>query len=77
MILSETAVIVVLGIVAGLILCRFAMRLVVTFLYDVRPNDPTTFGAAAATLAAVGIAAAALPAWRAATVDPVASLREE
>ncbi|HEY2853261.1 MAG TPA: ABC transporter permease [Gemmatimonadaceae bacterium] len=77
MILSETAGIVALGVVAGIVLSAFATRFIVTFLYDIRPNDPASFSAAAAILAVVGGAAAALPAWRAATLDPVASLREE
>ena len=52
-------------------------RLATAFLYGVRPTDPATLTGAALILAVVGVAAAALPAWRAARLDPVAALREE
>ena len=44
-------------------------------LYGLEPHDLTTLGAAAAVLAAVGIAAAWLPAWRASRVDAAEVLR--
>ncbi len=45
------------------------------FLFEVRPTDPWTMGAVAAALAAAALAASAVPAWRAARVDPAATLR--
>jgi len=48
-----------------------------TFLFDVSPFDPLTMIAAAALVFALAIAASALPAWRAASVDPIRALRGE
>jgi ABC-type lipoprotein release transport system permease subunit len=46
-------------------------------VYGVRPNDPLTFGAAAAVLIIVAFAASCIPARRAMRVDPVVALRHE
>ena len=46
-------------------------------LFEVRPSDPLALGAAAATLLLVGLLATAVPARRAAEVDPMRVLREE
>ena len=71
------AVPVLVGTVGGwgaaLGLGRFARG----FLFGVPASDPLTFGATAALLVTVGLAAALLPARRAARVDPVLALQEE
>jgi putative ABC transport system permease protein len=77
MVLREVATIVTVGVVLGVALSLGATRLVVSFLYEIAPTNPATLGVSAAVLVAVGLAAAALPAWRAAKLDPVAALREE
>jgi putative ABC transport system permease protein len=64
---------IALGVVAALALSRFAASL----LFQVTPGDPTTYVLAALVLSAVAAVAAALPARRAARVDPVVTLREE
>jgi putative ABC transport system permease protein len=43
----------------------------------VQPLDLVTFSGAALVLASVAVAAAVLPAWRAARVDPAVALRQE
>src|SRR5262249_37779711 len=48
-----------------------------SLLFNVRPNDPLTFGAVGALLALIACAAAAMPAVRAARVDPMLALRSE
>jgi putative ABC transport system permease protein len=44
-------------------------------LYDVAPRDPRMLGAAAATVVSVALAAAWVPARRAARINPVDALR--
>jgi putative ABC transport system permease protein len=62
-----------MGLAASLLLAR----LLGTLLFEVAPTDPVTSIAVAILLGAVGLAAAALPAHRAATVDPLVALRVE
>jgi putative ABC transport system permease protein len=52
-------------------------RLLQAFLFDVTPTDPATFAMVAALLALAGLSAAAVPAWRAARVDPTRALHAE
>jgi ABC-type antimicrobial peptide transport system permease subunit len=47
------------------------------FLFEVHPNDPGIFAGALTVLAAAGLLASALPAHRAAAVDPLVALRSE
>lgn len=77
LVMGEVGRIVAAGVVIGVALSLGATRLVVSFLYGVKPNDPTTLLGSIVVLAAVGVAAAAVPAWRAARLDPVEALREE
>jgi ABC-type lipoprotein release transport system permease subunit len=51
-------------------------RFVGALLYQVEARDPVTLVSAAATLAAIGAIAAALPAYRASRIDPAVVLRE-
>jgi predicted permease len=54
-----------------------AGRAVRSFLFGVQPIDPVTLSASAAILVLVCAIAAAVPAWRAAQVNPVEALRAE
>jgi predicted permease len=64
-----------IGIVVGLLLAGILTRFVATQLYDLSPLDPLTLATASALLFGVALAAAFVPAWRAAKVDPVVALR--
>ncbi|HXF23829.1 MAG TPA: ABC transporter permease [Gemmatimonadaceae bacterium] len=76
MVMGEVGLIVGLGVGIGILLTLGLTRLVSAFLYGVAPSDPTTMVLSAVMLAGVAFAAAMLPAWRAARLDPVTALRE-
>jgi ABC-type antimicrobial peptide transport system permease subunit len=77
MVLGEVGRIVLAGVLIGVALSAGATRLMKALLYGLTPTDPMTLTMSAAILFGVAICAAALPAWRAARLDPVAALREE
>jgi len=63
----------VLGLAAGV----FASRLLEQIVYRANPRDPVVVGGTVLTMALLGVAASAIPAWRALAVDPSKLLREE
>ena len=65
------------GIAAGLVGAAALGRTLSTLVFGVQVHDPVTYGAVAATLAVVALAACSLPARRASLVDPLVALREE
>jgi putative ABC transport system permease protein len=65
------------GVALGLLGAVGVTRLMSGLLFGVSPTDPVTFLGMALVLAAVAAAASAVPAWRAARVDPVRVLRAE
>jgi ABC-type antimicrobial peptide transport system permease subunit len=64
-----------LGAAIGLIAALGVTRLLRTMLYGVPAADPATFLLAALVLIAVAALASALPGLRAASMDPVKTLR--
>jgi putative ABC transport system permease protein len=66
-----------LGIALGMAISLAAMRLLASQIRDVAPDDPMTFFAVTLLIIAVSTAAAWIPAWRAARIDPVRTLRWE
>jgi ABC-type lipoprotein release transport system permease subunit len=48
-----------------------------SMLYGLQPADPVSLLCGAVLLIAVGMAASWLPAWRAASVEPMEALRHE
>jgi putative ABC transport system permease protein len=77
MVMGEVAVLIGSGIAAGLCITLAVTRLLASFLYGVRPNDPITLSLAAVALAGVAGVAGYWPARRASRLDPSTSLREE
>jgi ABC-type antimicrobial peptide transport system permease subunit len=67
----------VIGVALGALGAAAGTRVLESFLFNVTPWDPATFAATAAVLLVVTGAAAYLPARRAASVDPMAALRDE
>ena len=66
-----------IGVTLGCALAIATGRLVQSLLVDVSASDPTTLIVVALVLVAVSLAAALLPARRAARVDPICALRAE
>jgi predicted permease len=65
------------GAIAGLLLAWLATLVLRTFLFGVTPHDPWTLGAVTVLLLISGLAAAYIPARRAARIDPMQALRTE
>ncbi|MEZ5417030.1 MAG: ABC transporter permease [Vicinamibacterales bacterium] len=65
------------GLVVGLLAAAGLTRYLQSLLYAVSPLDAATFGATAGILAAVALAAAGHPAWRAAHIDPAQVMRAD
>jgi predicted permease len=77
MVLRETFALVAIGIAAGTLTAIEASRLVATFLYGLKPNDPLTIAGAALVMVSAAALAGYLPARRASRVDPMVALRHE
>jgi predicted permease len=75
LVLGEAAWLVGAGTVAGLIAAVAAASLMRRLLFDVQPWDAPTMATAAAGLVAAALLASSIPAWRAASVNPVEVLR--
>ena len=65
------------GILVGAVAALFLTRLMEGLLYGVAPRDPMTFAAVTLLLLGIAVAASAVPAIRAARVDPLEALRGE
>lgn len=65
------------GVMCGLLAAIVSMRLLSSLLFNVKPVDPVTYGAASLGLVATAWLASYLPSRRAASVDPVEALRAE
>lgn len=77
MVMGRTLVLAGVGIAIGVIGALGTTRVLSRFLFGISPTDPAAFGATAAVLVCVALAAATLPAWRASRVDPVIAFKEE
>lgn len=76
-VLGEVAMLIGIGLAIGLAATIGATRLIASFLYGVKANDPRVLCLAAAILAAVAAVAGFLPAHKASRQDPMKALREE
>jgi predicted permease len=77
MVLREGALLTFLGLMIGLSVSLGLTRLLSSFLFGVRPNDPLTFALATIFLILVSLMACYMPARRATRVDPIVALRYE
>jgi putative ABC transport system permease protein len=65
------------GVAIGMMGTVVAARSLASLLYGISPLDPVTLGSASVALIAIALAACALPARRAARIDPMRALRSE
>ena len=76
LVLGESARLISIGVVVGLIGSMAAARLLATLLYSTSPFDPLTL-AVTILLAAVALLACYVPARRATRIDPLSALRAQ
>jgi len=77
MVLRESLLISALGVAVGFPAAIACARLLRSMLFNLTPGDPLTFLLALAGISLVTMLAAAVPARRACSVDPILALREE
>jgi predicted permease len=77
LILRQGSILIGAGLGVGLVLAFATGRLIKGFLYEVQPLDMGTYVAVALTLAAIGLTAALIPARRAASIQPMETLRQD
>ena len=77
MVLREVCVLVAIGLAIGLPTALSTSRFVESFLFDMKPNDPSALALAASVLLSAALLAGYGPARRASRVDPMVALRHE
>jgi putative ABC transport system permease protein len=76
-IIGGTMRLAAIGVALGLVMAYIVAHLIASLLFGTSPTDVPTFAGTAAVLALVAIAAGAIPALRAARIDPMSALRAE
>jgi predicted permease len=77
LVLGRAAMLAGIGLAGGIAVALATSRLVSSLLFGVKATDALGYVSAAGAIAAITLAAAAIPAWRAARIDPAIALREE
>jgi len=77
MILRRAAMVAGTGLAVGLLLAVALANGVANLIYGVSPNDPAVFASIALAVAVMSLLSSLVPAWRAATIDPVRALHDE
>jgi ABC-type antimicrobial peptide transport system permease subunit len=76
LVLGQGMILTAIGLAIGLVGAAILTRTLSGLIYGVAALDPLTFVAVPALLSAVALLACFLPARRAASVDPIATLRQ-
>jgi ABC-type antimicrobial peptide transport system permease subunit len=77
MVLREVLLVAAVGLAISLPAALVASRLVESFLFGMKPNDPLTLMGSVATLMIAAILAGYLPARNASRIEPITALRHE
>ena len=77
MVLKDSLVLTVSGLAIGIPLAMLVGRALASSLYGVGPIDAVSYLLAVVGLAVVALVASAVPAGRAASIDPMRALRTE
>ena len=77
MILKDSLLLTAMGVVIGVPLAMLVGRALTSSLYGVKPLDAMSYLLAVVGVAVVALAASAVPAGRAASIDPMRALRME
>jgi predicted permease len=77
MILKDSLLLTAVGVAMGIPLAMLLGRMLTASLYGVKPLDAVSYLLAVAGVTAVALAASAVPARRAASVDPMTALRTD
>jgi ABC-type antimicrobial peptide transport system permease subunit len=76
-VLKEALLMIAAGLAVGVPTSLAAARMARSLLFGIRPEEPPVLFLGVATLLAIGLAAALIPARRAARIDPMRALRVE
>jgi predicted permease len=77
MVLREVCVLATVGLAISLPTALAASKIVESFLFGMKPNDPPALAGSAAILVSAAILAGYLPALRASRIEPMTALRHE
>jgi ABC-type antimicrobial peptide transport system permease subunit len=77
MVLQRGLMLTLFGLTAGLLVSTAVTRFLSGMVYGIQPADRFTFVAATIVLFLVSLAASSIPAYRAAHMDPIETLREQ
>jgi ABC-type antimicrobial peptide transport system permease subunit len=77
MVLREVCVLAAVGLAIGVPTALGESRLIESFLFEMKPNDPRALALAAVILLTAAFVAGYGPARRASRVDPMIALRHE
>jgi predicted permease len=77
MVLRRVLILAAVGLAISVPVALTASRLVKSFLFETRPNDPATLALAGVFLLSAAILAGYVPARRASRIDPLVALRHE
>ena len=77
MVMRDVCVLTALGLLISIPMVRAASRLVESFLFEIKPNDPRAIALAVVTLSAAALLAGYGPARRASRIEPTTALRHE